>query len=173
MKIFYYDDEIKKLELNLNYTSLVKRLESIFFETKDADVLSSIIGCSWLYYIEGNVKQVPTDYDYQYFKIKWKEYVDIGLNEFRSSAGVCFIIAYTLDLHWFHLGVKYENKHKDLYKRAIKLSNEENIKVINRYFLSNDFKSINSIGKICKETFPTESNLDLYFKEILNLKLKP
>lgn len=173
MRLFYFDEEIKAWESNMNFVPVIRKLEKIFSETEDLNVLSTIIGCSWLYYIEGQVKQIPVDYDSEYFESKWKEYIEIGLNKYKDSDIISFIIAYTLNLHWFLLGSKYEYLDEKLFRNVNMLTKDAKLNALNNYFLTNTFDKLENPDTICKDLFPTESLLDRYFKEILNMSTKP
>lgn len=134
MNIFYFDEEIKTWESNMNYVPVIRKLEMLFTEKKDLKVLSTIIGCSWLYYIEGQIKQTPVDYDSEYFITKWKDYIEIGLSKYNNSDIICFIMAYTLNLHWFLLGLKYEHLDERLFNNVKTLTKNTKLNSLSNYF---------------------------------------
>ncbi|XMB71513.1 hypothetical protein RJI07_05200 [Mycoplasmatota bacterium WC30] len=170
MNLFYFDEVINEYEHQLNFSPIIHRLEKQFKKNRDSKTLSTIIGCSWFYFVEGNVKKVPYNYDKEFLMRKWKEYVDIGLSDFYNNSDVCLIIAYSLNLHWFYLGKKYGNIYLDLYKRSIELSRGSNIGKLAYYFLEHKlFSQIGNSKAVCQDLFPTESALDMYFRQILNL----
>lgn len=174
MSLFYFDEEMNEYERKLNFNPIIYMLENKFKKNKDSTTLATIIGCSWYNFIEGSVNQTPYNYDSDFLLNKWKEYVDIGINNFSNYADVCLITAYTLNLHWFYLGKEYEKIYPDLYKKSIEIGRDNNVGQLASYFLKHKlYTQIDNSKLICQDLFPTESILDKYFREILNLVMVP
>jgi len=174
MSLFYFDKKMNEYECKLDFNPIIILLEKKFSEKKDSKTLSTIIGCSWYYFIEGSVNQTPYNYDSDFLLGKWIEYLNIAIQDFGNCADVCLIVGYTLNLHWFYFGKEYEKKYTSFYERSIEISHEKNIGRLASYFLHHNYNSqIDNLKIICDDLFPTESLLDRYFREILNIVIVP
>lgn len=178
MSFFYFDDEMKGYEEQLNFNPIIQMLEVRFNNQRNPKILTTLIGCSWYYLLEGKVNQTPYNYDEDFLLSKWKQFVDIGISDFSQCADVCLIIAYTLNLLWFYLGKEYEKVYSELYRKSIEIGQDNNIGKLSSHLYLNSFtsrsKKYNRIeypDQICQDLFPTDSILDCYFREILSLEI--
>lgn len=170
MRMFYFDDYIDAYEKELNFYPIIVYLEKHFKKSRDIVFLTTLIGSSWYYLVEGSVNQDPVDYDWRKFLAKWKEYADLSLKEYFDNEYVCFILGYTLYLHGIYIDVNYEEKGKELIERCHKISTTKEIKILSDYLYleSKERKKINQydMNEACYKLFPTTSILDSYFKMI-------
>ncbi len=173
MSFFYYDNIIRKYEEELNFTPIICHLENLFRISPNEDLLTTLIGASWYYYIEGNVNQLPVNYDQQLYLRKWKQYIEYGDKKFNESEKFCYIAGYTLSLHGFHIGKSYEKSGLILMKKCFEICTNKNLKIIAQNFIENEeikinkkYKAIQNSQNICNELFPSNSMLDSYFKEM-------
>lgn len=94
----------------------------------------------------------------------------MALDKYTDDEKICFILGYTLNLHWFYLDETYSNKGKELMKRCVEIATKKEIKTLAEFFLANKKgrKSIDrgTINETCKKLFPSDSVLDSYFKEV-------
>lgn len=167
MGLFYFDKEIQEYEQRLDYSPVIQHLEKRFDETRDIKSLVTLIASAWYYLIEGDVNQKPINYDWNYFLSKWKKYIAIGLEKYVNSTEVCYIIGYTLSLHWMYLGEIFEQKGIELIKNCLTIKENENISMLAECFLSKEkLKDSAVINKL----FPSKSEIDTYFRNVLNSK---
>ncbi len=169
MSLFYYDNFLHEYETDLNYTQSLRYLENLYEKCGTVDILVTIIGNAWLYFIEGDVNKSPKEYDHQLYLYTWKKFVDLGKEQFSRNEKFCFIAGYTLCLHGFYLGEDYEKEGLSLIKTCLEISKNLNLRIIVQSFYENETKrkqkAIN-YKNICEELFPYGSMLDMYFKEI-------
>lgn len=173
MSFFYYDSIIRENEEKLNFTPIIKHLESLFQISSNVDILVTLIGATWFYHIEGNVNQSPIDYDWEFYQNKWKQYIDFGCKNFNDCEKFCYIAGYTLGLHGFYIGENYEKNGLTLMKKCFKICEDDNLKALAQNFIENakinnyaKYITLDNAVNICKELFPNNSMLDMYFKEI-------
>ena len=176
MSLFYIDENVLNYEKELNFNLVIDFLEKRFEIKHNIDLLVSLIGNSWYYFIEGNVNQTPIEYDSDKFLSKWKKYIDIGLNEFSEDPTFCLIAGYTLMLHGFYIDPSYEKLGVQLLEKCSKSSTNSNLLRLSKYWLFNQNpkkykldKKIN-LNIICQSLFNSNTLLDKYFNEILNGK---
>lgn len=170
MSFFYYDSKIRENEKKLNFTPVIKHLESLFQISPNIDILVTLIGTTWFYFIEGNINQSPIDYDWEFYQNKWKQYIDVGWENFNDYEKFCYIAGYTLSLHGFYINENYEQIGLTFMKKCFEISTTKEIKVLAEYFIQNAIKrkklNQSAINEACQNLFPTDSILDSYFKEI-------
>ena len=173
MVIFYYDKTIETYEKNFNYQAIIDYLKCLFTRDKKEEFLTSLIGYTWFFLVEGEVINDIRDWNQRLSEFKYC--IDLGLSYYNYSDRICYITGYVLDLHGFYLGNDYENKGLSLMRRCVVESKNDNIRRIAEYFIKNaesnksqKHNSPENIAKIVCELFPSKSILDLYFKIIYN-----
>lgn len=166
MNIFYSDENIRKKEKELDFKSVIEILEEKFNATNEPIYLTTLIGYTWYFYIEGDIISQSTDYSWKYFLEKWKYYISLGLQNFDTDANVCWIIGYSIYLHWIHLGPKYQDVGPEMLELSYTLLQNNQLKSITYCIKENVAVSSLGISVNDLELFPTNSILDSYFKEI-------
>lgn len=173
MALFYFDEYVKEREAIGDYTPVIERLESIYTATAKAETVTSLVGYSWYYLIEGDVNTATVNYDYELHLKKFKQYIDIGLEKFSDDEGFCFTAGYCLDLHGFYLGEEYERKGKELMKKCLQSSRDGALGCLAEIFLSDGKKKKHDeqrINAAVAELFPSGSLLDKYFRQIFSAR---
>ena len=176
MSLFYIDENIINNENELNFNFVIDYLEKRFEIKHNIDLLVSLIGNSWYYFIEGNINQSPIEYNPEKFLCKWKKYIDIGLNEFNENPTFCLIAGYTLMLHGFFIDPSYEKVGIKLLENCSKSHADLNLIQLSKYWLFNynakKYKLDKKIdlNKVCDNLFNSKTLLDKYFREILKRK---
>ena len=172
--MFYNNELIKKYEKLLAYDYLIDELEKKYEDNSKVELLNSLIGYSWYFYVEGNVNVVPLQYTPEKYIRIWKNYIEIGLNHFSNDPYFNFIAGYTLSLHGFYLDVKYgcdyEKKGILLMEKCSQVASGLPIKQLADNFLDNErskkYIPIKNSQEVCRRLFTQGSLLDDYFNEI-------
>ena len=172
MELFYYDDKIKKLEQELDYLPVITYLEKLYSMDCKTQYLITLIASAWYYLIEGDVNQIPKNYDSKYLKAKWNQYIDIGSKTSHKTQEYCYVAGYTLSLHWMYLGKEYEHKGNEFMQKCYDAISNKNLIALAQNFLDNSvpgsrYKKLRNARQICATLFPSDSKLDDYFRKIL------
>lgn len=168
MSLFYFDNDIRIAEEKLDFSSAILKIESLLKYSRDSKYVATLIINAWYYFVEGDVNLKPTNYQWQFFKDKWQQYIDMGLSLYNENADVCFAAAYTLGLHGFLLGESYSKLSDTLYERCIRYGNDSSLTELANYFYNiKNTKSLPNKISICKELFPNQSIIDIYFNEVI------
>jgi len=172
MSLLYYDEKMNKHEKKLDYLPIVIYLEELYNAKNETQYLVTIIAHSWYYLIEGDVNQSPVNYSWEIFHDKWKYYVDLALKNFDNHSEICFIVGYTLYLDWMYLGKQYENRGIQLMQICYEKATDEKLQALAKNFLDNcppnkKYKRLENAEQICAKLFPSDSELDNYFRKIL------
>lgn len=168
--MFYFDNNLKQYEKSYQWGMALNYLEDLYSKTKRVDVLCSLIGFSWYYFVEGGCISGNRNEDDNGELECWKKYINIGINEFSNIDTINFISGYTLSLHGFFISTKYENLGIDLIKNCFNLTHNSCLKALSDNFLNNYYKKrIHKLAHpllVLNQLFFGESLLDQYFKEI-------
>lgn len=174
MEIFYYDEEIERLEKQLALNEAIRYIEQKFIQDKREDQLCALIGMSWYYFIEGEVNQNPKDYDWKELLDCWEKYVTLGLTEYSDCQAVQWIICYTLSLHGeIYLSTTLCIQSKEILQTLAQNTLSPTMKILVDYVLhsvcslSDDAKKI-----VVVEVFKSSSILDNYFREMFTANVK-
>lgn len=170
MVVFYSDENIRLKEVELDFKSVIEIVEEKFNDTNHPVYLATLIGYSWFFYIEGDINNQSVEYKWEYYLEKWKHYISLGIKNFGTEANICWIIGYSIYLHWIHLGPKYQNVGIEMLKLSHKLSQNDMLKSITSCIIKNIPVSNLGIHVNDLELFPTNSILDNYFKEMFAVK---
>ncbi len=169
MNLFYFDDYLKEYEKNFLWNDALNYLERLYEGNSTINILSSLIGFSWYYAVEGRVESQQYDDMSCYDSLEiWKKYIDVGLTEYNDNPQFCFIAGYTLSLHGFFINEQYEQKGHWLIQKCFSLSHDGHLKEIANNLLCNmkKKKRLKDSESICRDLFPSESLLDKYFVNI-------
>lgn len=79
MSLFYFDNDIRIAEEKLDFSSAILRTESLLKHSEDSKYVATLIINAWFYFVEGDVNRNPINYQWQFFKEKWQQYIDTGL----------------------------------------------------------------------------------------------
>jgi len=177
MALFYFNEAMKQQELKRDFISLIEQLEKNFNKTKDVQVLLTIIAYSWYCYVEGPcIKKNISDDEIDFFCKKWAQYHELGIKEFLNSPEFCLVAGYSYSMDGFMIHDERLYKEKlgyELIKRCFDATQDENLKNISSYLLNNSRKrKLNNAEQICRQLFPTDSELDEYFKGVLTYSFK-
>ena len=176
MSLFYFDETIKEYEQRQDFAPIITYLEKRYNAEKELRQLLSLIAYSWYFLVEGGCLLKAKDFDDTLFLSKWSFYLEYGLKEYAQNSEFCYVAGYTLGLHWFYIQSKYpERKGMELMQKCYDIAKNESIKALAKNFLDNavpnkKYKHLDNAEQICAELFPSISELDKYFKEILQEK---
>lgn len=170
--IFYFDKRIKELESEMRFNDSLFYLESLYIKNHSIEILNSLIGFSWYYFIEGPIESKRYDKEdttksFEY----WKKYVDEAINNFYNcEASTLFICGYTLSLHGFFLEKTYEQKASLFIKQSLENCKDESLFELIKTFqaMSNQkkYKPLKISDKYLMDLFDTNSLIGKYFIEI-------
>lgn len=168
MSLFYFDNDIRIAEEKLDFSSAILRTESLLKHSEDSKYVATLIINAWFYFVEGDVNRNPINYQWQFFKEKWQQYIDTGLTLYDTKSDVCFAAAYTLGLHGFLLGESYTKLSDVLYKRCIRYCNDSSLlELADYYYNKKNARSFPNKIKICSDLFPNPSLIDAYFNDVI------
>lgn len=167
-QLFYSDLQIEEYEQKLEFSKAITYLEDKFRQNRSKELLLSIITFSWFYMVEGDVNQEPIEYNWEFFKTKLVNYLNLALKLYNNDERFCYIIGYILSINWEYLGQEYESLGKDYIKKCYEISSEEEIKFLVSSYMGKSFK-VNEgfLTTLCDELFPSSSIVDTYFKGII------
>jgi hypothetical protein len=182
MNLFYFDGIIKKYDEDLAVILLIEYLEKKYNKEKDLQALITLIGYSWYYFVEGGLLLKTLGKDELnstlfFLQSKWKKYTELGLQEYSNKPELCYIIGYTLGLDWFVVDQNYgDNRGIQLMRKCYDITTNENLKSLAKNFLDNSppnskHKKLDNAKYICAELFPSDSELDKFFREIFIAKI--
>ena len=167
--MFYCDKEIREFEEKLNYSPIINKLKEKYTMQGEIIFLNSIIAYSWYYLVEGDVNQMPINYDWKFLLDNWKKYIDIGIEENITSPYFYFIVGYTLDLHGDYISQDYQEKGKKFMEKCLIIKENSEINRLARKFLLNE-NDKEKINTACNHLFPNNSLIDQYFKSRFLIK---
>ena len=84
--MFYFDETLKKYELEYSWDKALLYLEKLFLNNPTCEKLNSLVGFSWYYLIEGPVVSKKYEKDENILAIDtWKKYIDVGFEQYLNS----------------------------------------------------------------------------------------
>ena len=171
--MFYFDNNLKKYELEYSWDKALLYLERLFQEQPTPEKLNSLVGFAWYYLIEGPNDSGKYDNDENYRALDiWEKYIGIGLKNYLNDAGFCFITGYSLLLHGFYI-----EEYKDNYEQVglslleeVNNSTVDNLKeivnVVFEYQKQKKYKPLKVKREVLEQLFHGGSLLEEYFKEL-------
>ena len=174
MNLFFVNDFILKKEKEIDCNAIIEQLENLYIKNKNITFLNTLMAYSWYYFIEGDIGQAPINYQSEILLKKWKQYTYIGLSEYNDKYEFCLIAGYILMMHGFYLDSSYEKIGIALLKKCANCKDNEDIKELSKYWLSNEQRNkyknfkVPDLKRICNNLFNSETLLDKYFNEILS-----
>lgn len=171
MSIFYCDKVIMDYENSCQWDRALIYLEEKYNDIEERRILYSLIGFSWLYYIEGPIMSKKYAFDPNDMALGiWKKYIDIGAHEAKEDPFFCFLTGYTLSLHGVYLSEKYEKMGNLLMMNCVNLAKDPLLKQMAETFLVNErsqkYVTAKNNKQICEQYFNGKSLLDQYFNAI-------
>ena len=167
MCLFYYDNDLRKAEKQLDLVEVIRILSKKANCEKNARNLSTLLINAWFYYFEGDVNSFPVTYDADLFISTWKESIDKGVKEFFDSDCFCFVAGYTLKLHGFYFDFEYESKGQMLMERCRQITLDDRLLGFANYNMGNKKFPYKS-KEYYKKLFANNSIIDQYFCEMID-----
>lgn len=173
---FYFDNIIKSYEENHDWDKSLEYLERTFNSNLRTDVLCSLVGFSWYYFVEGGVeshKYLDDDKNNEAIII-WKKYIRVGKDAFSEDPYFNFIAGYTIGLHGFFINESIDSGDV-LMNKCISLSSDTYLKQLAEFWLELKARRIKKNGglpkpvkgkEICEHLFSGGSLLEKYFNEL-------
>lgn len=161
--MLYYDKVMKEYEKSLKYDSILSYLESMYAQTKDEQILATLIGYAWYFLVEGDLDE-PTEYNWEFSLEKWREYILKGELQKVSNELYLFIVGYSLMLNY-----EFLPEFKEIGVSKINILSElehEVLTPIAKYLINRKKFSLKDRDDAILNYFNKKSILDLYFKEI-------
>lgn len=168
---FYFDNEMRGYEDTFQWDQSLLYLERKYSQERKMSILNALVGCSWLYLVEGPIISGEYNDDPNNLPIKyWRKYLDMGLESNPNNSFFYFISGYTLAMDRHYLGKDYEELGTVLMKKCAETCLDPHLQGIARHFLSNQHSSeyipINNGTEICSHLFAGKSLLEKYFREL-------
>ena len=170
--LFYFDEIVNEYETHFQWDRSLRYLEDLYAENPQPSILSTLIGCSWFYLVEGPIISREYGNDENILPLEyWKKYIDIGMVPAYQDPYLAFISGYTLSLDGeVYLGPKYEHQGYLLMKRCAEIADDPCLKELAINFIQNtrsrEHVPISNSNTICSKLFCDESLIDQYFREI-------
>ena len=171
MSIFYYDATLSAYESHFLWEQALGYLEKRYAERKENKILNTLVGFSWLYFIEGPIISKKFENDQNGSTLNtWRKYIDLGAAESPEDPFFCFIAGYTLSLHGFHISESYEKKGHSLMEACLRFTNDPWLQQLAENILLNEhakqYHPLQNGQQICGQFFDGRSLLDRYFNEV-------
>lgn len=170
--MFYFDTKIKEFEHEMRFNDSLSYLENLYIKNNSSEILNSLIGFSWYYFIEGPIdsKRYENEDTTKSFEC-WQKYIDRAINNFYiCESSTLFICGYTLSLHGFLLGQNYEQKASLFIKQSIESCRDELLSELIKTFqvMSNKkkYKPLKVSDNVLKSLFDVNSLIGKYFIEM-------
>lgn len=164
MPMFYFDDNIDKLEKNQEFREILNYLENnVPFLDEN---FATQIAYAWHLYSEGLFINQEVENDWKYYQDKWVRNLFYAKQNCRALPKTCLMVAYTLELNGMDISsdLTYEEDYKNFYNLSLLNFHDKNLTQLIKFLKSGRTKL--SL-KIINELFPKKSILDKYFIEIL------
>lgn len=166
MQMFFYNNVISSFEKRGEFRKLINYLEQeVPFSEKN---FSTQIAYSWYLYSEGNFISPQVSQDWEFYKNKWEEKIELALNQYQRYPEICFIVAYTLEISGMDISdsLDYESGIQKLYKLSKNNIVDSKFSKLLEFICSN--RKIMLENNILTDLFPNDSTIDKYFMEVLS-----
>jgi len=174
MSLFYFDDNIRKHEKELDYSPIITYLEDLYLSEKEVQYLTTLVAYARHFYEGGDDDDLdPVNYDADFLFSKWKHYFELGMKEHIDSPEFCFVAGYVYYKGQFIYETPYDEKRASyLMKRCFELSKNKSMKALAKHYIEvfcpeYRFHGMENAEEICEELFPSDSVLDEDFREYL------
>ena len=167
INMFYYDLNLKKYESLYKWDDALIYLEKLY-KGNDVTLLTTIIGFSWYYFVEGPLisKMYSKDESLNPQKI-WKKYVDLTIKNNISDQYLLYILGYTLSVHGLYLGPNYESIGNQYMQKAKMVCTDPKLSVLLDTFIEmsnrKKYEPVYLPDELLLEVFNSGSLLDKYF----------
>ena len=170
--MFYSDQKLLGYEKNFEWSKSVEHLIARFEKDQSDIILSTLIGCTWLYFIDGATysenyeKEALDPFPYQTIL---QQYIQIGLQRDFSDE-LQFMIGFVLSLHGDVIG--FPNGDQTGEKLLVQCGNtcgNEYLKAFSNFLIDKCKKRIlppQIIAGLKETVFSGELLLDHYFREV-------
>lgn len=165
MAVFFCDNNLIEYESDSRFNESISYLEKKFKESKNENVLATLIGSAWLYLTE-ECRDNNDESIWRNLLFKWNYYMDIGLEQFKQSQIVNFIIGYSLYFDWIMVSDK-KNQNISLQCLNSAKNLPDNILLVDfiNWFTA---KSVHRIlNPNCEKLFQSNSLLEKHFKALM------
>ena len=171
--MFYFDDNLKKYELECSWDKALLYLERLFQEQPTPEKLNSLVGFAWYYLIEGPIDSGKYGNDENYSALDiWKKYIGIGLKKYLNDAGFCFITGYSLLMNGFYIE-EYKKNYEQVGLNLLEEVNnstvdnlKEIVNIVFEYKKQKKYKPLKVKHEVLEQIFNGGSLLEEYFKEL-------
>lgn len=174
--MFYFDEKLKNFEDNKDFNNALFYLESLYGKNNSVEILNSLIGFSWYYFVEGPIDSGKYDReDTTIAREFWKKYIDkvIGSGDGDFSdidPSTLYICGYTLSLHGLFLDGEYEQIGSRLMKMARETCHDEALSELINIFLTMEkqrrYKPLKVSDNSLSRLFDENSLIGEYFLEL-------
>ncbi len=166
MQVFYFDNEMCKLEKQGDFRQLIKHLEgqAVFSEEN----FSTQIAYSWYLYSEGDFVSPQVSKDWEFYKKKWEEKLKFAIENYQEFPKICFIVAYSLEINGMDISdsLDYEGLVEKFFKLSKNKAVDNDIVKLLEYITSRRIVKMEDI--ILERLFPNNTLIDKYFLEVLS-----
>lgn len=122
----------------------------------------------WYLYSEGEFINNDVSIDWEFYKKKWIEKVNLLIKNFDMYPISCLIAAYTLEMNGMDIydSLEYEKQIKKLYEFSKNNSDDKYLYKLVDYFSNSKKEKLDS--QCLNELFRNNTLIDNYFKETLS-----
>lgn len=156
--MFYKDDLFKKYDQDTEYIKAINYLLDKYTINPDNQILASIIGYSWFYYIEGDLNSCPKEYDWSFFRKIFENYFIKYIEKHDFDCLVDFISYFAIYISEIHF--KELTQYLPILQSRLIESEFELFKIL---FLNNGNNNV----IILQSNFNIEYSLEKYFYDYL------